>query len=315
MKRTLMLLAACVLLASCGQGGPDVRDFDLAWTVQVENIPAGAAEAKVWITLPLDLPEQVVSNLEVKTDYSWKIVEDPEFKNKAVLVTAKGPPSQFAVNLAADVRRYPVSGPRPASLTPDERELYLREEALVSLSDRLQELANKVGPDHRARYDYIRELMEYDKTVPGWGYGDSERACDVRKGNCTDYHSLFMSLCRAQDVPAVFEMGYPTKTEGEMDREGGYHCWAWFYRDGAWVAVDISEADKNPEKADFFFGSLDPDRISFSRGRDVKFPGMMGPALNYLPSSAYVEVDGRPFDEMVRKLTYKVEASGKEAAL
>ena len=188
----------------------------------------------------------------------------------------------------------PPPFPQPASLSHEEEKLYLREEALVSLSPRIRALSDSIGTNHRARYDYVLSLMEYDKTVPGWGNGDSERACDVRKGNCTDYHSLFMSLCRAQGVPAVFEMGYPTKPEGEVDRTGGYHCWAWFYRDGAWLSVDISEADKNPEKTDFFFGNLDPDRISFSRGRDVKLPGMQGPALNYLPSGAYVEVDPPP---------------------
>jgi hypothetical protein len=80
------------------------------------------------------------------------------------------------------------------------------------------------------------------------------------------------------------------------------------------VPVDISEADKNPKKVDFFFGNLDSDRISFSRGRDVRLPGMQGPPLNYLPSSAYVEVDGKPFDGMVRSLSYDVERPKKNGS-
>jgi hypothetical protein len=129
----------------------------------------------------------------------------------------------------------------------------------------------------------------------------------VRFGNCTDFHSLFMSLCRAEGVPTVFEMGYPTMPDGETDRVGGYHCWAYFH-DGAsgWVPVDISEADKHPEKAEFFYGHLDPDRITFSRGRDIRLPGMAGPPLNYLPAGAYVEVDGAPHGSVNRNLSYSV---------
>ena len=308
MQRVGIVLSLSLFVLSCAlKGEQDHRDFDMDWTVRLENIPEGANEAAIWIALPQELPEQEVSDLRVTTDHEWEIVADTEFGNKVVRVVVKNPSESLSIGLTAKVRRYPVTAPVPASLNHKERDLYLREEALVSLSSRIRELSEKVGNDHRARYDYVRAVMEYDKTAPGWGNGDSERACDVGKGNCTDYHSLFMSLARAQGVPAVFEMGYPTKVEGEIDREGGYHCWAWFYRDGAWVVVDISEADRYPEKTEFFYGHLDPNRITFSRGRDVVLPGMKGKPLNYLPSGAYAEVDGFPFENISRKLTYTVE--------
>jgi len=121
-----------------------------------------------------------------------------------------------------------------------------------------------------------------------------------------------MSLSRAEGVPTVFEMGYPTKPEGELDATGGYHCWAWFHENGAWTPVDISEADKHPDKADSFYGHLDADRILFSRGRDIRLPGMQGPPLNYLPVGAYAEVDGSGF-RMTRSLSYTVDGKGAKA--
>jgi len=153
--------------------------------------------------------------------------------------------------------------------------------------------------------------MSYDKQTPGWGHGDSEQACDVRRGNCTDFHSLFLSLSRAEGVPARFEMGFPMSLAGESNHAGGYHCWAWFYDDGAqvWVPVDISEAKLEPKRSDYLFGHLDAERVSFSRGRDVQLPGMKGRPLNYLPSSAYVEVDGKPLDTVVRTLSYSVDGA------
>lgn len=299
----LVALAAITPPASAGES----RTYDVSWTIRVEKVRDGAKEARVWIAIPQDLPEQEVSHLNVKTTSPWKLVDDLTFHNNIVEVTVAKPTAPFSIDLSAHVERDPVDGPSPAELTPEERRLYLREEALVSLSARIRALADSVGGTTRARYDYVLAKMDYDKTAPGWGHGDSERACDVGKGNCTDFHSLFMSLERSKNVPARFEMGYSTAPRGEKDKVGGYHCWAWFYDDGAkgWVPVDISEADKHPEKADFFYGHLDADRITFSRGRDVRLPDMKGAPLNYMPTGAYVEVDGRPVDEGVtRSISY-----------
>ncbi|MEZ4655525.1 MAG: transglutaminase domain-containing protein [Candidatus Eisenbacteria bacterium] len=314
----IRLLGFCFVLAWTLLPGSNTatasegRDFDVHWSVDVKDVPEGAKDAKVWIAVPQELDEQQVKGLTVDTPYKWTTVQDPDFHNQVVEVTVPNPPASFSVSLGAQVHRLPITGPKAATLTDADRKLYLRKEALVSLSPRMHAIADSLPNNARARYDYVLGLMTYDKTAPGWGHGDSERACDVKKGNCTDFHSLFMSLSRSEDVPTVFEMGYPTTPDGEVNKVGGYHCWAWFYDAGSkgWVPVDISEADKHPEKAEFFFGHLDADRITFSRGRDVKLPGMKGEPLNYLPAGGYVEVDGKPLDSVSRSLTYSVDGKG-----
>jgi len=103
-----------------------------------------------------------------------------------------------------------------------------------------------------------------------FGNGNSIYACDIGVGNCTDYHSYFMSLSRTMDVPARFHMGFsiPIGVSGKI---GGYHCWADYYIDGeGWYPVDISEADKNPDKKDYFFGTVNYNRVEFSTGRDLE---------------------------------------------
>ena len=49
----------------------------------------------------------------------------------------------------------------------------------------------------RAIYDHVVDHMDYNKTTPGWGNGDTLRACDVGKGNCTDKAKL---VSRANEV-------------------------------------------------------------------------------------------------------------------
>ena len=121
--------------------------------------------------------------------------------------------------------------------------------------------------------DKVVELYQNSKGTGSnytFGNGNSIYACDIGVGNCTDYHSYFMSLSRTLDVPARFHMGFPIPN-GEQGKVGGYHCWADYYvEDEGWYPVDISEADKTPEKSDYFFGTVCQNRVEFTTGRDLE---------------------------------------------
>lgn len=135
--------------------------------------------------------------------------------------------------------------------------------------------------------------MKYDKTIPGWGHGDTERACDIRAGNCTDFHSLFISLARASGIPARFVIGFPLA--GKDGDVKGYHCWAEFYVSGrGWIPVDASEASKSSDPAlrTYLFGNLDPDRVQFTMGRDLTLKPKTSEPLNYF-IYPHAEANGR----------------------
>src|SRR5207253_1137230 len=123
---------------------------------------------------------------------------------------------------------------------------------------------------------------------PGWGLGDIPYCLKVGKGNCTDFHTLFIALARATGIPARWNMGFPVAYgDGKADTGdqtvAGYHCWAEFYAPGAgWVPVDISEARKHPELKAYFFGGLSGNRVLFTRARDALLePDRTGRRLNY----------------------------------
>ena len=119
--------------------------------------------------------------------------------------------------------------------------------------------------------DDVVILYENAKKTDGaytFGNGNSLYACDIGVGNCTDYHSYFMSLSRTLRIPSRFHMGFsiPNNDFGQVS---GYHCWADFYKEGkGWYPVDISEADKDPSRIDYFFGTLCNNRVEMIIGRD-----------------------------------------------
>jgi transglutaminase-like putative cysteine protease len=189
------------------------------------------------------------------------------------------------------------------SLNSQERKQDLAPDALVPTTGLPAELAAKVTAGKntevekaRAIYDYVFSTMKYDKTGTGWGRGDVLYACDAKKGNCTDFHSLFIAMARSQDIPSRFEIGFPLPADKHSAEIPGYHCWAEFFesKDG-WIPVDISEAWKHPEKKDYFFGAHDANRVQFTVGRDLELsPKQDGKPLNYFVYP-YVEIAGKEF--------------------
>ncbi len=158
----------------------------------------------------------------------------------------------------------------------------------------------------RAIYDYVFDNMKYDKTGTGWGHGDVLYACNAKKGNCTDFHSLFMAMARSQGIPARFEIGFPLPDDKHSAELPGYHCWAEFFdSDHGWIPVDISEAWKHPVKKDYFFGAHDDNRVQFTMGRDLTLsPKQDGEPLNYFVYP-YVEVAGKEYDNVSNAFSFE----------
>lgn len=185
---------------------------------------------------------------------------------------------------------------------------------LVPIDNQIRQWANEVTGGQartgvekaRAIYNHIIATVKYDKTGKGWGRGDIYYACDARRGNCTDFHAIFIGYCRAVGVPARFAIGLslpPSRGTGEIS---GYHCWAEFYARGCgWIPVDASEAAKDPSRREYFFGAHDENRIEFSRGRDlVLTPKQQSEPLNFFVYP-YAELEGKPFAGITTQTTYR----------
>ena len=157
--------------------------------------------------------------------------------------------------------------------------------------------------------------FRYDKTGTGWGRGDAVWACDAKHGNCTDFHSPFIGMLRADDIPARFDIGFPLPENKDKGDISGYHCWAEFYASKiGWIPVDISEAWKAKEKENYFFGSVDANRVKFSTGRDITLsPKQDGPPLNYFVYP-YVEVDGKPYEAVGKQFSFEELKAGEQKA-
>jgi transglutaminase-like putative cysteine protease len=291
------------------------RTFTFTYSATVTGLAPGKS-ARIWIPVPPTNEDQEVKIESKDLPGSGRIATEPKYGNQILYVETKAD-DQGTVPLSVTYRvlRREVRGDFHRQLAdPDMWENFLKPDARVPVGGKSLELIRgKEIPKNeleaaRVLYDVVNQHMRYSKEGTGWGRGDSDWACDSGYGNCTDFHSLFISLARSQKIPAKFEIGFPLPEKRGSGDVAGYHCWAKFKPKGKdWIPVDISEANKNPKMRDYYFGNLTEDRVSFSLGRDVNLtPKQDGEPLNFFVYP-YVEVEGKPYpaDKVRRKFTFK----------
>ncbi len=324
MIRSVCLLTATVMVAAVGASGPGnaaepVSKFlEFSYKVTVRNLPKNARNLEVWIPAPQSDERQTISGLRVKSPVPFSQRTDPQYGNHALFFDIPTDiPDSLPIVMTFRVRRLEAGLLRTAAVTSQSSNLlkrFLQPDALVPIDGPIAREAHEIAGNltgnrdkARALYDHVLSTMKYDKSGAGWGQGDAVFACTARRGNCSDIHSLLIGMARAEGIPARFTMGFPlpdTSTSGEIQ---GYHCWADLYIDGeGWIPVDASEAIKHPDKADYFFGTLDANRVAFTIGRDIPLEGNGdSTSVNYL-IYPYVRLDGQPYTDVAWRFEFQV---------
>ncbi|TFV97162.1 transglutaminase domain-containing protein [Algoriphagus kandeliae] len=269
--------------------------FEFYYRVQVPNL---SGKAKMWIPVAVSDHYQTVQVLDMKLAGITQEIEDTKFGNQFIYMELGPEDSGKEVLVTYSVERRekgPYEAPAP---DPD---LYLVSNRLMPIGGRFEEIAEEVlGPkindshlmQARALYDYIIDNMRYMK-FGDYGNGDSNYACDSKTGNCSEFHSFFISLARSVGIPARFAIGASIPSDRDEGGIDGYHCWAEFYAEGKWWPVDISEANKYTALATYYFGRHPANRIELSRGRDLEvYPGPESGPINFI-AFPYLEIDGK----------------------
>ncbi len=262
------------------------------------TLPQITGPARMWIPLPTTDSFQTIEVKSIETPGKQQVLHEQEHRNSVLFLTLGPQDSGKIISMRFAVRRlekgvYAAQAPAPGQyieanrLVPDNEEFHSIAEKVV---------AGKNGDLVRARalYDHVIDHMRYMKYGPGWGRGDAIYACDAGTGNCSDFHSYFIALCRAVGIPARFAVGAAIPSERNEGGIDGYHCWAEFYTDGRWWPVDISEGDKCSSLSSYYFGHNPANRIELSRGRDLVLePGPASGPINFL-AYPVLEIEGRP---------------------
>ncbi len=333
MTRFAKLLAGVALLsaASCpAASSRPSRSVEFTYQFTVSGLPASGGKLQAWAPLPSSNAMQKVWDLKVDSPIPYKEKVEPTFHDRYLYLEKEGGlPSSVTVTVTFKATRLEASRKKgwldktKGNLKPE-----LEANRMIPLGGPILKEAKKAlkgrgKGESKARllYDDVVDTMTYDKTEKGWGRGDAAWACDSRRGNCTDFHSLFIGMARSQDIPARFWIGFPLAPTRTAAVIPGYHCWAEFWRPkSGWVPLDASMASLTPAESAkyygildpypfaqahgftsrkaFFFGNLDPDRVAFCLGRDLKLSPEPADSPVNIFIYPIVQLNGKAWDKV-----------------
>jgi transglutaminase-like putative cysteine protease len=294
---------------------PRSREFLFTYETTVTGLAPGQ-KVRVWLPVPPSNREQEATLVRQESPTKGVIGTEPRYGNQVLSFEAEANrEGKVPLRVIYRVKRYEAKADlQGAANSKEDLDLFLKPDARVPIGGKpLALLAGLELPKDqlqqgRVFYDVVNRHLRYGKEGQGWGQGDAVWACDSGFGNCSDFHSLFIALARSHKLPARFEMGFPLPPKRGQGEIAGYHCWAWFRPEKrGWVPVDISEANKDPQRKDYYFGNLTEDRVLFSTGRDLTLvPKQDGPPLNFF-IYPHAEADGKPYpvEKIERRFRYQ----------
>ena len=309
--------------AMCPALAPQVtetRVLRVLQTVELTEVPAGAERVRLWVPVPGDGPwQRVLGRRVVEAPAGWQLVRQPGMGGDLAYVEAPASGGPVKVVVESLVRReapaVDVAAPTPAAMleAPLQRQLFvdaLRADATNMLvDDKVRALAKAaVGGERDPRRKVVKLLQatadaadhySKDPSKPHCGRGSAQDCMENGGGCCTDLHSLFIAMARAEGIPARLQMGYRLKPEQEgKSYDPSYRCWVEYWLDGSgWVPTDIVVADGGDSAARAaHWGRLDAKRVWLWEGRGFDLlPKQAAPPIQTM-LCGWAEVDGKPVD-------------------
>ena len=245
--------------------------FNFTYEVQLPEING---PSEMWVPIAQSDRFQAIEIVSLKAPGKQEMIQDNEYGNSILYLQLLPEHSKQKITIDYRVEREEKAAYREQGSDPLK---YLEAAAFLPVGGRFNTIAEEIiwkrqanSPltKSRAIYDYIIDNMRYAKEGV-YGTGDANYACDAKSGNCTEFHSFFISLARSAGIPARFAVGAAIPSERDDGKVDGYHCWAEFYAEDKWWPIDISEGNKYTPLATYYFGHHPANRIEFSRGRDL----------------------------------------------
>ena len=263
------------------------------------RLPEISESAQMWVPIAQSDQFQDIEILSLVSPGKHEMINEDKYGNTILYIELLPEDSNEKILINYSVHRKEKA---PYAEKDNDLLKYLEASMLMPVGDRFGSISETAIMDQqadspltkaRALYDYIIDNMRYAKEGV-YGTGDANYACDSKSGNCTEFHSFFISLSRSAGIPARFAVGAAIPSERNEGGVDGYHCWAEFYAEGKWWPVDISEANKYTALATYYFGHHPANRIEFSRGRDLlPNPTPKSGPINFL-AYPILEIEGKP---------------------
>lgn len=296
----LMLLCCGICLESCSDGDdndnnekvkpsePTVRPTNDTYIYKISyyvtrNSQTGFTNFTLVAPCPLSNDYQTVSDFDLTSVGTWEQREiqenqnhylenimgeealNSEDQNFYVEYSFKMSPKTISVDLSkfygTDIPEYDVTSKdyqdnikRSGNyVVPENKDIQTISKQLF-----LEANNNKLAYTKKC-YEYVASNLKYKEE----GFRTLSQILLDKRGDCGCMSSLYISLLRAQGIPARHVVA--------VKGQNSYHIWSEFYiQDFGWVPVDVTYKNGNP-KGDFY-GNYNDNWVVVQRGCNMDYP-------------------------------------------
>ena len=140
----------------------------------------------------------------------------------------------------------PILARSNGSIT-EENKIFVKPQTRIesdnqAIIDKANEITAGLTTDYRkasAIFEYVNTTLSYD-TSSQYANKGALAALNSSRGVCEEFASLFVALCRAEEIPAKVVAGYKVQNMNEEDKLID-HAWAEIYLDDyGWLPVETT---------------------------------------------------------------------------
>lgn len=337
-----IVLAFALLSFLSGISYAKERAGEVTFNVIIEA-PEDSKDVRVWVPYPVSDNEQTIEEVKIDGNFSYSGIYGQKQTGDMALYAEWTKPTKnrfitmtFKAKAMEMVKKdFPLEISLQDSGIPIEVREYLKGSQFTPTDGKIKELAIKITKGKKdikdkamAVYNWVVENTVRDPDIKGCGTGDIERILAEKTGKCADISGVYVSIARAAGVPAREVWGLRLGKKPEEDMTGGHHCWAEFYMPGyGWIPVDPADVRKamlmeklelkdakTTEYRDYYFGAVDPYRITLTRGAKgyALSPAQKDGILPYGFMYPYAEIDGKAVEWLAAQKDLKYKITFKE---
>lgn len=255
------------------KGYLEPRPFELSIGIELQG-KGNASGIMASTPVPLDLPEQKVEDVQIKTEGCAAEIRKLTLEAGQLFLGADGiekgqkiiAEATYRLTLFKQYHGYEKEQfPAKQKAVPKELRLYLGESPGIQVRDKVvKDLATKVGGQIEHPWDKAKAFHQWvwkNITARIGTYTNVLIALRDRLGDCEERAAVFVALCRASDIPARL-VWVPN------------HNWAEFYLtdeqgEGHWIPAHTS--------AYSWFGWTGAHELVLQKGDSIRIPELPKP--------------------------------------
>jgi transglutaminase-like putative cysteine protease len=215
------------------------QKYRVEYVVTVKSAGFDTTELRVYQPRPIEWITQKQVQVEDVSPAPTNSGADPTYGNGVYYWNISGAPKsgatapfkiQFTFTTSETITRIDPAAVKPYNITDPQYQLYTRAERFIEADDpQIVELANQIAGTEKNPYVIARKFYDYviDKAsyqLLGKGLAGAKALATTNRGECGDYASLFVALCRAKGIPARPIVGYWANSGTDQT-----HVWSEFY--------------------------------------------------------------------------------------